>query len=307
LIFGFGKKKKEENDRKGDDRSTHISGPITNSPISSGEFHGPVNYDYSSSTTINITISAGKFRSALEEVKKTPDKKFQIQGSSKRTSDNISNQDLDVMQAATKALSDEVKNIEKQTPGLRVKQVRTSNDLLFSRNELLTKEALIEGNKYFAMGKYDEAILSFDRILRLNPNHDVALNNKGSTLIDSGKPSKALSYLDKALSINPNNDVAWSTKGMVYNVLGKPSKALSYFDKALSINPNDDRALTYKGMALNDLGRPSEALPLIDKALSINPNNGYAWLFKSEALDDLGRIVESKECLKRARQLGLKL
>jgi hypothetical protein len=39
------------------DRSTHITGPVTNSPISSGEFHGDVTYDYSGPTEVNVADS----------------------------------------------------------------------------------------------------------------------------------------------------------------------------------------------------------------------------------------------------------
>jgi hypothetical protein len=40
-----------------DDRSVHVSGPITNSPISSGNFQGPVTYNYSGSTEVNVADS----------------------------------------------------------------------------------------------------------------------------------------------------------------------------------------------------------------------------------------------------------
>src|SRR4051812_22873670 len=40
-----------------DDRSVHFIGPLTNSPISSGEFHGPVTYTYSGTTEVNVAHS----------------------------------------------------------------------------------------------------------------------------------------------------------------------------------------------------------------------------------------------------------
>jgi hypothetical protein len=40
-----------------DDRSVHITGPVTSSPISSGEFHGPVTYTYSGTTEVNVADS----------------------------------------------------------------------------------------------------------------------------------------------------------------------------------------------------------------------------------------------------------
>lgn len=40
-----------------EDRSVHISGPVTNTPISSGEFHGNVTYNYSGTTEVNVADS----------------------------------------------------------------------------------------------------------------------------------------------------------------------------------------------------------------------------------------------------------
>jgi tetratricopeptide (TPR) repeat protein len=243
-----------------EDRSVHLTGPVTNSPISSGEFHGPVNYDYSGSTTININISSSESQSVLRQVKKTPDKEFQIQGSSNKGSENISNrQDLNSMEAVIKEISNVLRSKEEET-GRRIGQIKTNNDLQFSRNELLVKEALIEGGNYAAMGRYYEAISSYDRILTLDPNHVVALSNKGLVLVYIGQLSQGLSYLDRALSIDPNNDIALSNKGLVLAQLGQPFEALSYFDRALSINPNNDMALNNKAAVLNFMGRIPEAL-----------------------------------------------
>jgi len=169
----------------------------------------------------------------LQQVKKTSDEEFQIQGSSDGGGENKSNlEDLKSMDAVIKILSDVLKSKEKETPGLRVDQVTTNNDLHFSRYELLIKEALIEGNKYVAMGRYNEAISSYDRILILNPNHDVALNNKGAALSKLGQPSQALSYLDKALSINPNNPYAWANKAGILYALGRFIEANECLNRA---------------------------------------------------------------------------
>ena len=39
------------------DRSTRITGPVTNSPISSGNLQGPVTYNYSGTTEVNVADS----------------------------------------------------------------------------------------------------------------------------------------------------------------------------------------------------------------------------------------------------------
>jgi hypothetical protein len=42
---------------RGEDRSVHINGPVTNSPLSSGNFQGPVSFNYSGTTEVNVADS----------------------------------------------------------------------------------------------------------------------------------------------------------------------------------------------------------------------------------------------------------
>src|SRR5215210_3048189 len=51
-----------------DDRGFHISGPVTNSPLSTGEFHGPVTYNYSGSTEVNVADSITINKQYLERM-----------------------------------------------------------------------------------------------------------------------------------------------------------------------------------------------------------------------------------------------
>jgi tetratricopeptide (TPR) repeat protein len=54
------------------------------------------------------------------------------------------------------------------------------------------------------LGKYDEAIKVFDKILAINPHNVDALYRKGVSLDYMGKHVDGKQYQDKALSINPS-------------------------------------------------------------------------------------------------------
>ena len=54
---------------KDGDRSVHISGPLTNSPISSGNFQGPVTYSYSGSTEVNVADSITINKESLKRMR----------------------------------------------------------------------------------------------------------------------------------------------------------------------------------------------------------------------------------------------
>jgi hypothetical protein len=56
--------------RKDSDRSVTITGPVTSSPISSGEFHGPVTYNYSASTEAKQSNANKKKKSTSKQTQK---------------------------------------------------------------------------------------------------------------------------------------------------------------------------------------------------------------------------------------------
>lgn len=66
------------------------------------------------------------------------------------------------------------------------------------------------------LGKYQEAIESYDKALEINPNDFDAWNNKGHALKDSGRYQEAITSYDKALKINPDFEPALKAKEEIY-------------------------------------------------------------------------------------------
>jgi len=77
----------------------------------------------------------------------------------------------------------------------------------------------------------------------------------GITLTKLGKYEEAVASFDKALEINPNNLKTLSNKGVALARLGKHEEAVACFDKALKINPNDFDILANKDLVLAKLNQ----------------------------------------------------
>jgi tetratricopeptide (TPR) repeat protein len=54
------------------------------------------------------------------------------------------------------------------------------------------------------LGKHHDAILAYDKALRIDPNFDITLNNKGLSLYKLGKYQEAINCFDRILILNPN-------------------------------------------------------------------------------------------------------
>ena len=59
------------------------------------------------------------------------------------------------------------------------------------------------GNELLNEGKYDEAIVYYDKALEIKPNDVDALNNKGLALYNLERYEEAITYYEKALEIDP--------------------------------------------------------------------------------------------------------
>jgi tetratricopeptide (TPR) repeat protein len=79
--------------------------------------------------------------------------------------------------------------------------------------------------------------LSFIMIaISVQPHNFQPLLNKGTTLSKLGRYEEAISYYDKVLAIKPDNVDALNNKGNALNSLNRYEEAISYFDKALALS-----------------------------------------------------------------------
>jgi tetratricopeptide (TPR) repeat protein len=146
-----------------------------------------------------------------------------------------------------------------------------------------------KGNLLQSQGKLDEAILYYDKALKINPRLAITLTGKGIALGKQFKLDDAIVCFNKALEINPRLATTLIGKGITLAKQGNLNEAILYYDKALEINPNDNIALKNKGSALNNRGvalakqgKLDDAIVCFTKALAINPNDNGA--LKSLAL-----------------------
>ena len=80
------------------------------------------------------------------------------------------------------------------------------------------------------MKRYDDALQSYDKAIKINPNHFFSHGNRGITLKDLNRYDEALNSYDRAIEINPNFVEAYNNKG---NAL----KDLKRYEEALDNHP----------------------------------------------------------------------
>ena len=88
------------------------------------------------------------------------------------------------------------------------------------------------------------------------------LLEKAHHLTRIGRYDDAISVYDKVLEADKNNTTAYENKGKVYYYLGRHDDALTCYDQALGIEPNLTTAWYEKGYTLRKIGRYIEAIRL---------------------------------------------
>lgn len=143
------------------------------------------------------------------------------------------------------------------------------------------------------LGAYHEAIASYDRALQLRPPKDVACeiwHNRGDAQqYGLGDYAAAIASYDKALQLNSAHYQAWQNHGnaLLYG-LNQSKAAIASYDRALHLKPDYYLAWRNRGNALVELARYSEAIASYDRALEIEPNDQAASYGRSCAVERSG-------------------
>ena len=150
--------------------------------------------------------------------------------------------------------------------------------------ELKSVEArYISGSVYFKKGKYEEAVVEFEALLRFKVNHLGALIHLGKSLDMLGRLEKATATFQKALQVdneNPEVQEAW----IEYCVRIKD------IDKAI---PNM-KAILEKAVTGNNAERIARFSKLM---LLLEPDNATTHVKLIESLESLGDTTGASEAL----------
>ncbi len=122
------------------------------------------------------------------------------------------------------------------------------------------------------LGRWNEAIGYFQKVLKINPRYALAWNNMGVNYEVSGEHKKAIECYQKAVEINPDDAVAWYNMEVNYERLGETSKAAESYLKAAEVNENYALAWYNAGCIFKRFGDYKQAEEYFFKTLELDPN-----------------------------------
>ena len=158
-----------------------------------------------------------------------------------------------------------------------------------------------KGEALFHLGRYEEAIECYDRLLESLPKDSHTWNDKAIALSRLGRDEEAIECYDRALDIEPKDAVVWNNKGNTLYSLDRYEEAIECYNWALDIEPKDAVVWNNKGEALFHLGRYEEAIECYDRALEIDPSLEFARENRKKAAKAAEQL--KKEKIEREKKL----
>lgn len=209
-------------------------------------------------------------------------------------------------------------------------------------NPKLDLATILLANRCESLGKFEDAIAAYERVLPSSPFHRIAEVAVAVDYARLDKTKEAIARLEKLAAEFPNDLETWTALGDSYRAakryddavgaynhalasLGAPSKkswpllyaravaeqetgkwekAETDLQAALKLSPNEPDLLNFLGYSWVDQKKNiKEALTMLEKARALSPQNGYIIDSVGWAYYRLGRFDEAADALEDAVQL----
>lgn len=108
-------------------------------------------------------------------------------------------------------------------------------------------------------GARDEARLTLEQALQLEPRYVPALIKSARLMLDAARPADAQAVLEKAAALDPQSPIVEFELGRVRSALGDRKGAIPHWERALSLHPEYGPALYALAMAYRAEGRTADA------------------------------------------------
>ena len=141
-------------------------------------------------------------------------------------------------------------------------------------------------------------------VTRLSENDKAeALKNQGNTYYDLGQYAQAIDAYQNALKLAPQDPVIYNNLGAAYFSLNRNREAGEAFKKSVSIKKDDPDAYFNLGISYSAADQFDEALDAFMRAVQFKPDWGEAHTALGDTYPKSEQISRSSSCL-RSKQFG---
>ena len=146
---------------------------------------------------------------------------------------------------------------------------------------------------------YHDAIVSYDKVLTINPNDVDATNNKANALGKLGKNLEAIQYYQRAIKLIQSNQtarLAFTSAKSIYMSISDDASNIQLFQIANSGDNGQNQTIITIQMNLAEAYTTTKppnyhlAVATYSGIINDNPYNGCALLGRAEVYKNLGQV-----------------
>jgi tetratricopeptide (TPR) repeat protein len=161
-----------------------------------------------------------------------------------------------------------------------------------------------EGNKWFAAGKYEEAVKSYQAAIDKEPEEPIYYNNLGISLTQLNRVEDAIAAYQKMLELQPDSYSANKSLGELYGEKQEFRQALPFFTKAVELSDEDPDAFFNLGACQRNIGMTSEAVGSFVKVIELDANYAPAYYQLGMLYVNLNNKEEAVKALEKFIELA---
>lgn len=158
---------------------------------------------------------------------------------------------------------------------------RSLEDLLEARSladtlpERMATELNI-GAIHLQLRRFEEALVQFDRVLRMDSTDIAALVDKSHALSELGRKEEAMTILLDLHKREPKNTVHMNNLGFLLSGMERYPEAIDWYDKGIALAKDDPFVLNNRAYARLKVGDTGGALKDVQRSIKLYPANAYA-------------------------------
>jgi tetratricopeptide (TPR) repeat protein len=157
-----------------------------------------------------------------------------------------------------------------------------------------------------AQGKYEEAIVEYQKALEKDPDQPYIRANMADALSRVNKLDAALAEYQKAIALKSDDAAMYTNMGVLLGKMGKTEESQEAFKKAASVNPAAAGQNFYNlGATLVNSGKAAEAAEAFKQAIAADPNFAEAYYQLGICLSgDQTKIPDAVKALQKYIEIG---
>jgi tetratricopeptide (TPR) repeat protein len=166
---------------------------------------------------------------------------------------------------------------------------------------------------YSAVSRLDEAEAAYARLLKLSPNHAIALHNLGNVAYKRGETDKSIELYKKAIAADPGYLLAYAHLGDAYRQAERYQEAYRAYEKVLDLEPKNATELStyddalYRLASLDlQMGAYERAGMLLSELLRANPEHPSGYYAYGQVLMHLGKVEDAQKAFAAHLQIQAK-